>query len=200
MLVLSVIGVIAALTIPGIIQNTQNKQTVTQLKKVYSELSQATTLLIADNDGGLAGLFADNNGFKNLYKSKLNAIKDCNDGQSQGNCWVKINDWYYLNNTPISSWDNASLILNDGTFLFFGGISTTCASDNGGRLTGITQCGWVFVDLNGFKSPNKIGRDIFIFHILNNGVIPFGSSDTWSCGTEGYGCTAKILQENAVNY
>lgn len=194
MLVLSVIGVIAALTIPGIIQNTQNKQTVTQLKKVYSELLQATTLIVADNENGLAGLFADDNGLKNLYKPKLNEIKDCNTGQSFGNCWAT--SWIDFNSNSLNSWNHASIILSDGTFLMFHVESTSCTYNN----AGVIHCGWVFTDLNGFKPPNKAGRDIFVFHITNNGIIPYGTLDTYGCNGQGWGCTSKILKENAVNY
>ncbi len=45
---LAIIGVVAALTIPTLIQNTNNTATVAQVQKTYSALSQAYTSFIAD--------------------------------------------------------------------------------------------------------------------------------------------------------
>ena len=44
LITLGIIGVVAAMTMPSLINNYQKKQTVTQLKKVYSELAQAAEM------------------------------------------------------------------------------------------------------------------------------------------------------------
>lgn len=49
LITLGIIGVIAALTIPTLVANTQKTQTVTKLQKFYSNMSQAFNLSIADN-------------------------------------------------------------------------------------------------------------------------------------------------------
>ena len=41
LITLGIIGVVAALTIPSLIQKYEEKQTVSQVKKAYSEISQA---------------------------------------------------------------------------------------------------------------------------------------------------------------
>lgn len=81
MLVLYVIGVVDALTIPGISQNMQNRQIVTRLKKVYATLSQVYPSLVVDNDGsGVNGLEEVLNGFA----SKMPLLNNC--GYTSG-CW-----------------------------------------------------------------------------------------------------------------
>lgn len=63
--------------------------------------------------------------------------------------------------------------------------------------------GWIAVDVNGSKGPNVWGRDVFLFDlIVNKGIIPAGSESTATCSktSSGYGCTAKVLKENAMNY
>ncbi len=48
LITLAIIGVVAVLTIPTVVRNYQKTQTVTQLKKVYSALSNTTNFAIAD--------------------------------------------------------------------------------------------------------------------------------------------------------
>ena len=47
---LGIIGVVAAITLPNIVVNYKKKQTVTQLKKVYSVLSQAYEMSKSENE------------------------------------------------------------------------------------------------------------------------------------------------------
>ena len=63
-------------------------------------------------------------------------------------------------------------ILNDGTLLFFQPSSADCSQSQGGGIDNI--CGSIWADLNGFKSPNKFGRDIFIFWVTKYRTIPGG--------------------------
>ena len=49
LITLGIIGVIAALVIPGLIENTEKRQTVEKLKKVYSTISQAASLAQESN-------------------------------------------------------------------------------------------------------------------------------------------------------
>lgn len=49
LITLGIIGVVAAMTLPGLIQNYQKKVTATKLKKFYSTMNQAIKLSEADN-------------------------------------------------------------------------------------------------------------------------------------------------------
>src|SRR5574344_1363304 len=51
LIVLGIIGVVAALTIPNLIKHTQEQETVSQLQKVYTTLSEAYKS--AENDYGI---------------------------------------------------------------------------------------------------------------------------------------------------
>ena len=48
LIALVVIGIIAALTVPALMQKTQKQEYVTALKKAYSTLSQVTQEIIAE--------------------------------------------------------------------------------------------------------------------------------------------------------
>ena len=50
LITLGIIGVVAAITIPGLITNYQKRSTATQLKKAYSLLVNASRQAIADDD------------------------------------------------------------------------------------------------------------------------------------------------------
>lgn len=49
LITLGIIGVVAAMTMPSLIANYQEKQRVSQLKKVYSALSQAFVTAVQEN-------------------------------------------------------------------------------------------------------------------------------------------------------
>ena len=50
LITLAIIGVVAAMTIPTLINNYQKKQTVTQLKKAYTTLANVVYMSNLNND------------------------------------------------------------------------------------------------------------------------------------------------------
>ena len=61
LITIGIIGLVAAMTLPGLINNAQNKEKVTALKKAYSVLSQATLLAVELNgDAGSWGIVDKN--------------------------------------------------------------------------------------------------------------------------------------------
>ena len=48
LITLGIVGLIAALTIPAVMKNYKNRLYVSQLQKVYSQLSDATKSVISD--------------------------------------------------------------------------------------------------------------------------------------------------------
>jgi len=74
-------------------------------------------------------------------------------------------------------------------------------------------CGKVYLDVNGFKPPNRVGRDIFKFYIYNAGLTASGTALTpseknynTSCNpaivstNSGAGCAGRVLTEGSMNY
>lgn len=190
MLVLSVIGVIAALTIPGIIQSTNDKQTVAKLKKTYSVLSQATTMV--DEDGAWDFVSSDN--MTNVYAAKMNLLKV----DIQANVFPHV---WYKNGAGADQWNMSSYatrrsaVLSDGTLAFF--TSESNCSRISGALSNI--CGYIYVDINGATGPNQIARDFFPFWIVKNSggnlsLIPIGNNDAY--GT----CSSSNINESCTNY
>lgn len=71
LLVLSVIGVVAALTIPTLIQKVNDDQYKVKWKKTYSVVSQIGTSLFSEYGGSLKGVCSDANCWKNATKNTL---------------------------------------------------------------------------------------------------------------------------------
>ena len=70
LITLVIIGVIAAITVPSLINKTNNQETVSRLKKAYSTMSQATNMIIAENGPATSWVTTKDEVF-NLYKKKL---------------------------------------------------------------------------------------------------------------------------------
>ena len=205
LIALTIIGVIAAITVPALIQRTNKQEYVSALQKAYSTLSQVTNQIIAENgspktDENGETWLKDAESMYNMYKKHLINVKDC--GSAAG-CY-ELSSIRYLNNNIDGNWNITSgrrLILADGVQVLFGWIYKTCNHTTGGGST--NSCAEIFVDVNGAKKPNTWGRDVFGFVLKENGLHPVGcdnnSSDCIKTGS-GYGCACKVLREGAMNY
>jgi len=220
LIVIIIIGVVAAIVTPMIFGTTSDAQFHAAWKKKYADLSQVTQMLVVDNGGSLAGAFPGNvaggEALKDAFASKLNIIKDCSGaswsggtgiGASAEGCWHEgANSWYYLNGTAVSgsNWTYPGLILNNGSLMYFHVNSSNCSQTAGDYK----RCGHIYIDVNGFKKPNIIGKDVFGVNITSNALIPWGArgladpSTTCIEGSTaadntntGYGCSAKYLYE-----
>lgn len=208
LITLGVIGVVAILVIPTLVNNADDKANRVALKKFYSVLANATYLIKNENNGSMAGLCSDNDCFKDLYKQKLSYIKECSANDVAGKCWAS--SWKTLNNG--AGWDlnnnggggASGLILKDGMYMTFewsydnGGGACTLDDEGSGNET---ECFVSSVDVNGNKSPNKMGKDIFRFYVYKNNVKPIGSQGQvgniawYPCSYSGRGdsCSAALI-------
>lgn len=223
LITLLIIGVVAGLVIPALIADTEKAETAVQVKKYQSVLSQAV-LNIKNEYGSILNSplnsNSDNANGWNAFKKYLNLTKDCN--TTGRDCFangiykfINGNDWSNFN-----FYTGAKGIFNDGGSIFFE-VTPTCAMNfsiyNSGPLYN-NVCIFVFVDVNGHKSPNKAGRDVFSWYILQSGsLIPQGSLDDKLSGCDpnsqdvnyndgngapgrGNDCTAKVIKEGKIDY
>ena len=177
LITLAIIGVIAAISVPSLIQKTNSEELKVQLKKNYATVNQALAKLAFDN-GSLKSLCTANYNdcFSNLMGNYVKTIKKCPVGTAAGNCWNNDGEWYTPSGAAYgTSWRNAikaqsGMIFNNGTFLLLS-YDPTCSSD--GRF-----CGGMIMDTNGFKKPNIVSKDIFIFYYDDNtqSILPDGPS------------------------
>lgn len=213
LITLGIIGIVAALTIPILMQNIQNAQFKTAWKKQYSTLSQVAQKYLSDNS---LTSFKGVANYANTFKDYLHVVQYCDTHSSTQGCWVPSGQDYYLRtlgdgstiagvpsneggNKDLGNWEG--LILNDGTTLtMFSGWNPACS------YLGVV-CGYILVDVNGFQKPNTLGKDVFGLWVLQDKVSPFGSNAvnryTGECGDTdpiygymGYGCSATYLYGN----
>lgn len=215
LITLGIIGVVAAMTIPALIINTQENELKTAWKKEYSVISQAFISIVSENGGTIKDICVseDSTCFLNLLATKLKTIKICPDPTAKGNCWHNDNsaknygggaDW--STSAGNVTYANSAMILNDGAFILPAWYKSDCTND----APLLQDCGWIIVDVNGFKKPNVQGKDIFSMYILENRLIPEGTPGDWiytnlsqhgcdasvSASTaSGLGCSAKYLQQ-----
>jgi len=203
LITLGIIGIVAALTIPTLINNYQKKRYVEGAKKGYSILTQALKMAAIENDTpeNLAPIFSDWRTAPILIKNQMKILKDCDWTLGQG-CWGDS-----AMESALS--DHYRVITADGIG-FSIGYSLNCAVDKGANADSPTKnvCGMALIDSNGPKPPNMIGRDIFEWFMTSSkkGIIlyPTGGKEdnSWSTGYpveegEGYwnkggrnGCTS----------
>lgn len=175
LITLGIIGVVAAITIPTMMNSIQDNQFKVAYKKAYSVASQAwekayTDYLLTPNTAGYNDPANDDN-FK-AFKSEFSVVKDCS-GTDVSNCWT--NDGY--------KWDTNYPNTTANSFI-----------DKSGMVWAqpVAQHVFVFVDTNGDKKPNDWGKDRFCF--VSDGtkgkitLIDDGPAGTASCPNTKHDC------------
>ncbi len=212
LITLTIIGVVASMTLPAIIQKNTEKTTVARLKKAYSTLSQAY-LGVLSNDGSpdewnLPYYMEDDGGQYILDKFKpwLKIIKDC--GTREKGCYSEGNE-------DTQKETAAKVVLNDGTCLSFKVWQEQCMASFGNVQQVKNICGIIEVDVNCLKTPNKSGQDIFRFFLTKDRIFPYGTALQDSgdldnphrlsfayCAKHkgGLGCTAWVLYNENMDY
>ena len=202
LITLGIIGVVAALTLPTIISNYKKQVTVSKLQKTYSTINNAFKQSEAANESSEFWddpvVTGSQSYFEKYFKPYLNGATQCFSYQE---CGYKSNPPYkFLNGSYIyTSMDSNSLkkdrfafYMPDGVFYWF--------IIAGGAGVIIPQS-VVYIDINGGKSPNIIGKDVFLFQrVPGKGILPSGyqqPANTVSnvCQRDGQYCAAKIMQD-----
>lgn len=153
LITLGIIGIVAAMTIPTIINNVQDQQCKTAYKKAFAVATQAWQSAYNDNSivsrtgwGDAAAKVPNFNAFKSYFKVAI----DCTSNNNQ--CWASGENFCNMPN------DNTTLSFTDSS-----GMSWSLASNDAGTGSDI------LVDTNGVKPPNKYGQDRFVFDPTING-------------------------------
>ena len=197
---LGVIGVVAAMTLPTLIQNYKKTVYVNQLKKSYSMWEQAFQKMMADDE---VQKLSDTT----VWASKGNTIYSyCNSSgtwyTTNTNCknfvtnlskYLKIigvekygNKMNYLGGgTPWNSENEKTFVLSDGTMIMFNaqGSPSTISTDKCNQIKSLggNMCSWagsIYIDVNGRRGPNTYGRDVFSFYFSDEGKLyPYYGKD-----------------------
>lgn len=211
LITLGIIGIIAALSIPSLMNNIRATKLKSQFYKSYSVLAQALKLMEAD-DIVLANDMPTGTRHKIFVKYLKNA-SICSNNVS-GNAHKGSNGCHEFNGSAAEDksgykyldtegkfadgmYNDGQLILADGSLIFF---------DDCPAHEGWVGC-LVTVDINGISLPNRLGHDFFIFEVVDGTLYPAGDSHTtWAnisdcdlskTGQLGRTCAKTVLSDSA---
>ena len=205
LITLGIIGVVAAMTIPTVVNKYQERVIVSKVKKVYSVINQAFLLSVKDNGYANEWNVENTTGTSSVnqlvsyLKPYMKVLRDC--GTSSG-CLGYTEDVYHLKGARHKGYnydtkDNYyKMILNDGSYIWFSLVGNYCQFSAGGQSN---VCGQIYTDINGGKKPNTIGKDIFLFYITPYAIKP-RIDNTCKTNDTGWGCSGYILQNGNMNY
>lgn len=162
LITLGIIGVVAALTLPAIIQKNNKKSLEVAFKKSYANFYNAYNKARI-NDPPLW----DSENITNPYPELAKVI---------------YAEYKYIKN--INTTDNAKYIKNVKTYTLKKGKMPECnqifrnegsiITPDGSAVSISQNCGtnWVVLDTNGiYKGPNAYGHDLFVFNISQKGIL-----------------------------
>ena len=212
LITLGIIGVVAALTLPSVINNFREKATVAKVKKFYSIISQAHLQALEEKgtpDNWNIGGFLNEEGAKNLINAwapYLKITKIC--GSTRG-CYKNV-VYKDLSGNPRYNIDNAKpfakAILADGFLIDTQALSPAYWDGYNGKVYGA-----VHVDINGKSGPNTYGKDHFRFYVTDKAIVPSGVNTTMTYNfhnaclnnvmdMQGTACTAWVLYNENMDY
>lgn len=203
LITLLIIGVIAAIVVPNLINDSQDAELRAAFKKEFSSLSQAFIKSSQDNAGSLKDKYPNSLSVILDLANYMNISKTCNYGVVLGNCWHMTGDCHDNTGNICSLGadpEYSSMILNDGTFIKVYQRDPDCTlGETYSFLTG-SNCAVLIVDINGFKKPNIVGKDVYRVTVDIKGVLhPVGLStgsyyNQCGDGQSGWGCASWVLQ------
>ena len=180
LITLAVIGIVAALTLPGLIQN-HNEKAWSTAKDLW-EKKLTETVRRMNTDGVMTGHDTTED-FMNSFKQYMKVIKTC-DNNDLNKCYSPefvltgkrdnlekkyIEDFKTANDLGVSDWNTntMSFVISDGTTVI-AAYNPNCPYADAIEDTGSqVACLSMMIDVNGKKSPNRVGKDI----LLSNATI-----------------------------
>ena len=174
LITLSVIGIVAALTIPSMIENHNNKAWSTAKDLWDKKLVEATRQM--NIDGVMTGVASSTEDYMNYFKKYVKVIKTCENDKLE-NCYatkfvqtgdketeVEVNSLTTASKLGQKDWSTNTMgfVIADGTTVVMA-YNPNCSSvdpfSKEGQ-SGQVGCMSMLIDVNGKKGPNRVGDDI----------------------------------------
>lgn len=200
LITLGIIGVVAAITLPSLVNNYKEKELISRTKKVYSNLQNA--ILMSQRDMGVIG---DNTVMFDVNKTSAEVAENfvkyfngatlCKTKNDKGCKKYYYETLYATKYTgqgdTAQVWSNsdAKIILNDGAVVNVSQFTACkrtwegCEKDETGnckrdendniitQTNSGTNCASLYFDVNGPKPPNQFGADTYAIFINPDNAI-----------------------------
>jgi len=216
LIVMGIIGVVAALTLPNLNSSTGDKEKITKLQKTYASLEDAygralavygpvTTWFGNDYCSNGGGNTSGNNACAKRFGERLTEFmkvsKNCGISKTD-HCFadlqrkslngsVKGDSYNQFNGYKFITVDGVSMCVNFWTKNFNSDANGTVG--NAGAD--------IHIDLDGpSKGSNIEGKDIFKFIVTQEGIIPHGRNHCEDLFTTGACSTAWIIENGNMDY
>ncbi len=212
LITIGIIGVIAAITMPVLINKYQDYLAINKVKKWYSMTNQAILMSINDNGyldewqvtDGMSSQSA--NDLAKYIKPYLNIVKDCGTSTDvacavygEGYKFYELNQGALVTVDAETSSKFYKIILSDGSHIFFRGTPNSYCKGTNTEIVG-PVCGAIFVDINGNNKPNIVGKDIFGANLVKTGLKLTNYKFDCSLQSGGWSCLSWIITHNNLNY
>ncbi len=175
LIALSIIGILASVTIPSLIKNVEKEKTIVKLKNTYLEINEAIKL--SEIEKGDMSKWDRNiviSKYFDYYIAPYLKILSTEISTIQNNSYKKISNGYESNNTGLIVLRPSKKIkkynLQSGAQVF--------VSDS------MNESVTIFIDINGNSQPNQFGKDVFMYRIYHTidtkgiKLVPFGYINT----------------------
>ncbi|MGN0017484.1 MAG: hypothetical protein ACI37S_00400 [Candidatus Gastranaerophilaceae bacterium] len=216
---MGIIGIVAALTIPNLNSSTNNRELVTRVKKIHSQLNEAQAR--AEAVYGPINTWFLNDNYQKANSRYFNRItefmkvsKTCVDTYDKG-CASPKNRYYFSGSLAGGTFNDCryycpQAVLADGASVILVNIRYFECGKVAGAIDAVTKsyCGDVVVDIDGpNKGKNAYGRDLFSFAITGDGgIIPRYTKNTdgllKNCLYDGHSgsCGWWIIEKGNADY
>lgn len=153
LITLGIIGVVAAMTIPTLMNATGSAEFKTGFKKSISAFNQAVTLNLALADTDFSTLtasnFATDGSIANMFLTRMNVISTASAAVSAAA--GDIDNGIAATSPPVTAAGNYAVFLNDGMAIGWDKTAASCLESNWQT----NKC-MAVIDVNGAKKPNKL--------------------------------------------
>jgi prepilin-type N-terminal cleavage/methylation domain-containing protein len=212
LIALSVVGVVATLVIPMLINDRKASEARASFDTAYSLINQAIAQMELDGVGVLPSSYNTSAGsFYKALKPYFKITIDCGTYNTTKNTSVcpvnygldsfkdgdqtEVYTTYRKDKTIVASmskFDDGSFVTNNGMLYMI---------DNPANPKfGTANTVWLTVDINGKdKRPNKLGWDVFSFELTNSGLLPVGAPGTTSTYSDDPSAYCSTSSNSAYN-
>jgi len=174
LITLVIIGVIAAMTVPTLMNNTNAQEFRSALKKAISGVNQALTLHYALTSESAQDFSTGSQLVNGLFKKRMSILE--NGTTANGVSFTSTN----------CSDTTATFVTADGIMFCVTGFSADADSADNGKCNvyNTVPCGNannLWIDVNGAKKPNKVTttstrpKDIYQATIYSQRIVPYGA-------------------------
>lgn len=210
LITLGIIGVVAGMTVPVLMNQIQDRQFKEAAKEAFSKASQVVQQIKVDEGDWNENLACNDFAYK--FSSHLKKL----DGYDLTNWNYGMWKRYFPadNNSVYRTISNPVVFARTGEMVFQfittdGMLWNTAYWDNASLAYKFI----ITVDVNGYQTqPNVFGRDVFMFQVVNGNLLPMGASSTkypvtdsanaqnfctrggWAYAQQGLGCMEFVME------